>query len=341
MDSHQRHLAWFVSMCSPVLMLVVMTALLTGCTLPQIAPNAANLSLDDKETRALQIAQEYVADQNVDKAKSSLADLRLPNSAQWVALVAEKYIGEQRDREQTRALVLLAQALGSGSTRMALFVATPTPTHSPTPLPTATPTPSPTASPTATATATPLPTETPTAAPTATKAPPKPTVVRATSTPRPPTATPKPSVDYRVIKARLLSKDENHGCEGNHNFYFQVIDVNGAPVNGAVVLRIYSGETSVAGSKDSPWMLGTQDQGWGQFDIYKNGDQLKVIADPSKGEVASEVTRAMGVRDEEIPIPELIGAGYCSSEAECTQLVAENHLCRFHYSYEVVFQRTW
>jgi hypothetical protein len=165
--------------------------------------------------------------------------------------------------------------------------------------------------------------------------------VRATSTPRPPTATPKPSVDYRVIKARLLSKDENHGCEGNHNFYFQVIDVNGAPVNGAVVLRIYSGETSVAGSKDSPWMLGTQDQGWGQFDIYKNGDQLKVIADPSKGEVASEVTRAMGVRDEEIPIPELIGAGYCSSEAECTQLVAENHLCRFHYSYEVVFQRTW
>ena len=338
MDLRQPCLALTASVNRIVLVLAAVTVLLGGCTLPQVAPQAGNLSLDDKEARAVQIAQAYATDQNIDKAKSGLADLGLPNSAQWVALVAEKYIGEQRDGEQTRALVVLAQALGNGSARLALYIATPTPTHSPTPLPTDTPTPQPTATPTATDTATPLPTETPTAAPTAT---PKPTQVRATSTPRPPTATPRPAVDYRVVKARLLTKDENHGCEGNHNFFFQVIDANGAPVNGAVVLRIYSGETSVAGSKDSPWVLGTQDQGWGQFDIYKNGDQLKVIADPSKGDIVSETTRAMSVRDEEIPIPELMGAGYCSSEAECTQLIAENRLCRFHYSYEVVFQRTW
>lgn len=338
MDLRQPCLARATLKNRVVFALAIIAVLLSGCTLPQVAPQAANLSLNDKEAQALQIAQAYAADQNIDKAKSGLADLGLPNSAQWVALVAEKYIGEQRDREQTRALVLLAQALGSGSARLALYIATPTPTHSPTPLPTDTPTPQPTATPTATATATPLPTETPTAAPTAT---PKPTQVRATSTPRPPAPTPRPAVDYRVVKARLLTKDENHGCEGNHNFFFQVIDANGAPVNGAVVLRIYSGETSVAGSKDSPWTLGTQNQGWGQFDIYKNGDQLKVIADPSKGDVVSETTRAMSVRDEEIPIPELLGAGYCSSEAECTQMVADNHLCRFHYSYEVIFQRTW
>ena len=322
-------------------MLVVIALWLTGCALPPMASNASNLSLDDKEAHAVQIAQDFVVDQNLDKAKASLAEMKLPNSTQWVSLVAEKYISEQRDRQQTRALALLAEALGSGNARVALFVATPTPPNSPTPLPTSTPTPLPTATPTATATATPVPTETPTAAPTATKAPPKPTQVRATATPRPPTATPRPAVDYRVVKSRLLTKDENHGCEGNHNFFFQVIDVNGAPVNGAVVLRVYSGETSISGSKDSPWVLGTANQGWGQFDIYKNGDQLKIIADPSKGDVVSETTRAMSVRDEEIPIPELIGAGYCSSEAECAQLIAENHLCRFHYSYEVVFQRTW
>jgi len=339
MDFRQRH--WTQLIPLTMSMLVVMTMLLTGCALPQIAPNAGNLSLDDKELRAVQIAQDFLADNNLQKAKGSLAELNLPNSAQWVSLVAEKYISEQRDRQQTRALALLAQALGSGNARVALFIATPTPTNSPTPLPTATPTPPPTPTPTETATATPLPTETPTAAPTATKAPPKPTQVRATSTPRPPTATPRPAVDYRVVKARLLTKDENHGCEGNHNFFFQVLDANGAPVNGAVVLRVYSGETSISGSKDSPWALGTPNQGWGQFDIYKNGDQLRVIADPNKGDVVSETTRAMGVRDEEIPIPELMGAGYCSSEAECAQLVAENRLCRFHYSYEVVFQRTW
>ncbi len=318
---------------------IALTLFLSGCAVPQVVPALSDLTLEQKETQAVQIAQEYATDHDLDRAKTSLASLQLPNSAQWVALVAEKYMANQGDPEQARALVFLAQALGSGNSRMALFVATPTPTDSATPEPTATPTLTATPLPTATDTATPLPTETPTTVPTATKAPP--TRVRATPTPRPPTATPPPAVDYRVVKARLLSKEENHGCNGNHNFFVQVIDAGGAPVNGAVVLRIYAGETSISGSKDSPWVLGTMDQGWSQFDIYKNGDQLKVIADPVKGEVTSEVTRPMSVRDEEIPIPELIGGGYCGSEAECTQLIAENHLCRFHYSYEVIFQRTW
>lgn len=339
MDLRQPCLARATLKNRVVFALAIIAVLLSGCTLPQVAPQAANLSLDDKEAQALQIAQAYAADQNIDKAKSGLADLGLPNSAQWVALVAEKYIGEQRDREQTRALVLLAQALGSGSARLALYIATPTPTHSPTPLPTDTPTPQPTATPTATATATPLPTETPTAAPTAT---PKPTQVRATSTPRPPAPTPRPAVDYRVVKARLLTIEENHQCMGNHHIFFQVVDRNGIPINGAEVKRVYVGDTSISGSKDSPWAPGTQNQGWGEFAQKDNGDQVFVSADPEKGAVTSEVTRSLGLRPvEEISVDELIAAGYCTSEAECTDRARRYQLCIGHFSYEVVFQRTW
>ncbi len=330
---HRRWLAW-------PLLLLCLVVLLASCGAG--IPAAPALGLDEKEAATLRVAQAFVANKDLSAAESQLAELNLPNRAQWVGLVADKYLNEGRDEQATRALIALAQAMGSGTDAMALFVATATPTQTPSPLPTSTPTPLPTATSTATPTATPVPTDTPTPAPTATSRPPSATPVRATPTPVPPTVPPKPAVDYRVVKSRLLTIAENGGCNGNHNFFVQVIDANGAPVNGAIVQRVYvPEETSVSGSKDSPFAQGTTGQGWGQFDIFKNGDQLLVIADPTKGPVTSEVTRSMSVRDEEIPIPELIGAGYCGSEAECSQLIAENRLCRFHYSYEVVFQRTW
>ncbi len=331
-----RHRRWLT------LSLLLLSLAITVTSCGAGMPAAPALSLDEKETATVRVAQEFSTNRDLAAAESRLDELDLPNRAQWVALVADKYLNEGRSEQETRALIVLAQAMGSSTDKMARFVATATPTITPSPLPTNTPTPEPTATSTATPTATPLPTETPIPAPTATSRPPTATPVRATATPVPPTVPPKPAVDYRVVKSRMLTIDENGGCAGNHNFFVQVVDANGAPINGVVVQRVYaSGETTVSGSKDSPFAQGTAGQGWGQFDIFKNGDQLLVISDPTKGAVTSEVTRSMSVRDEEIPIPELIGAGYCSSEAECTQLIAENRLCRFHYSYEVVFQRTW
>lgn len=331
-----RHRRWLT------LSLLLLSLAITVTSCGAGMPGAPALSLDEKETATVRVAQEFNTNRDLAAAESRLDELDLPNRAQWVALVADKYLNEGRSEQDTRALIALAQAMGSSTDAMALFVATATPTSTPSPLPTSTPTPEPTATSTATPTATALPTDTPVPAPTATSRPPTATPVRATATPVPPTVPPKPAVDYRVVKSRLLTIDENGGCAGNHNFFVQVVDANGTPINGVVVQRVYaSGETTVSGSKDSPFAQGTVGQGWGQFDIFKNGDQLLVISDPTKGAVTSEVTRSMSVRDEEIPIPELIGAGYCSSEAECTQLIAENRLCRFHYSYEVVFQRTW
>ncbi len=333
-----RHRRWLT--LSVLLLGLAITVISCGAGMPA----APDLSLDEKEAATVRVAQEFSTNRDLAAAESRLDGLDLPNRAQWVALVADKYLNEGRSELETRALIVLAQAMGSSTDEMALFVATATPTSTPSPVPTSTPTPEPTATSTPTPTATALPTETPIPAPTATSRPPTATPVRATATPVPPTVPPKPAVDYRVVKSRILTIDENGGCMGNHNYFVQVIDAGGAPINGVVVQRVYaSGETTVSGSKDSPFAQGTAGQGWGQFDIYppSHGDQLLVISDPTKGAVTSEVTRSMSLRDEEISVPELMGAGYCSSEAECNERIALNHLCRGHYSYEVVFQRTW
>ena len=74
-----------------------------------------------------------------------------------------------------------------------------------------------------------------------------------------------------------------------------------------------------------------------------------VKSDPTAGrEVTSQVTELLSSDDWKIGIPKLIEAGYCPDEATCNVLwnsgvfgVGNNSLCWGHYSWEVVFQRTW
>ncbi|MCD6290611.1 MAG: SH3 domain-containing protein [Anaerolineae bacterium] len=151
-----------------------------------------------------------------------------------------------------------------------------------------------------------------------------------TPTPRPPTPTPvpRPQAEFRVVSTRLLSIQENGGCLGMHNIFVKVIDASGAPLNGIRVGRVWVPEDVK--------ITGADNKGPGRavFDLFKHGDQVHVLG------FSSETTRPLEVEDEKIPIPELIGAGYCPNEAECHRLISQNHLCRFHYSWEVVFQRT-
>jgi len=152
-----------------------------------------------------------------------------------------------------------------------------------------------------------------------------------TPTPLPPTATPvpQPQVDFRVASTRLLSIQENGGCVGMHNIFVTVIDAAGAPLDGIQVGRVWV--------PDDIKVTGADGKGPGRvvFDLFKHGDQVRVL------NFSSETTRPLEVEDEKIPIPELIGAGYCPDEAECRRLINENRLCRYHYSWEVIFQRTW
>lgn len=157
-------------------------------------------------------------------------------------------------------------------------------------------------------------------------APPPPTATPLPATPTPP---PAPAVDFRVVKTRLLSKEENGGCVGMHNIFVTVLDASGAPLNGIRVGRVWV--------PDDIKVTGADNKGPGkvEFDLFKHGDQVRVL------DFSSETTRPLEVEDEKIPIPELIAAGYCSSPEECQDLIDRNRLCRYHYSWEVVFQRTW
>ncbi len=152
-----------------------------------------------------------------------------------------------------------------------------------------------------------------------------------TPTPRPPTPTPipQPQVDFRVVSTRLLSIQENGGCMGMHNIFVTVLDAAGAPLDGVQVGRVWVPEDVKTTGADN------KGPGKAVFDLFKHGDQVHVL------NYNSETTRPLEVEDEKIPIPELIGAGYCPNEDECRRLISENRLCRFHYSWEVIFQRTW
>ena len=182
--------------------------------------------------------------------------------------------------------------------------------------------------------------------------PPPPTNTPAPAAPAPsptPAAAAKPAVDYRIVEQRLLTISENGGCMGKHSIFFQVVDLNGAPVNGAVVQRVTSAETATAGGdmgKDCFWHLGVRNEGCGEFDIYGGGDQVKVIADPTLGQVTSEVSRKISTQDADQSIDELLATGYCP-EGRANCIWRQNpgndlkpQLCNGHYSGFIKFQRT-
>ena len=125
------------------------------------------------------------------------------------------------------------------------------------------------------------------------------TVAVAQNIPPVPTAAPKPTaapqptaapvaaqapagVDYKIVETRMLNINENGGCMGKHNFYVQVVDAGGAPVNGAVIGRVWAPqETAIAGQKDCFWNIGVMNEGCAHFDIYNASDNVLVLADPT------------------------------------------------------------
>lgn len=182
----------------------------------------------------------------------------------------------------------------------------PTFTSTPTPTDTPTFTPTPTDTPTDTPTHTPTPTDTPTNTPR-----PRP---KATSTPIPPTETPTPDVDFRLAKVRRLSPCENHG---NHHIYIYVLDKegNGLPNVKVRVTWGPEGAELVTGKKPeiSP--------GYVDFPMFKGTHAVQIM--DYKSEVASGITP-------DIPIDE-----------PCNETGNMKGNSLYHYSYEVVFQRTY
>jgi hypothetical protein len=207
--------------------------------------------------------------------------------------------------------------------------ATPTssPTHTATPSPTDTPTPTNTSTATATATSTPEPS--PTATDTPTPAPPAPTPT--------PTDTPVPSVDFVVKTWRLVPRVLN-GCDnaghGNHNLFITVIDANGAPLDGVIVGDTWNNVEEVSGRKGP---------GLGEIPLYANAMEMIVKRDAATGQAyTSESTPPCASYLTDIPNETLAEADYCANVDHC-QWMRDNDpwFCGGHYSWEVVFQRTY
>ena len=332
---------------------------------------ASDLSQEYVDEIIIMAAADFAEHEDVERAKIILADLNVPNSAQYVSLVAERMIRTNRGPvgQDIENVVQLADALGVSTVSMIAYVSTPT------------------AQPTATSPATLTPTNTlvvqagaqaeaksvqageievetqtqteaePTPAPTDTPLPPTDTPVPTlpptpvpVDTPLPPTDTPEPEpvaasseFDFVITKQRLLSKEENGGCMGMHNIFVTVVDGSGNPIKGAELGDVWGNPGPSTGHK------GDDKPGLAVYDLYKNGFKIFVKNDPTAGrQVTSQVTELLSSNDWEIGIPKLIEAGYCPDEGTCRVLwnsgtfgEGNNSLCWGHYSWEVTFQRTW
>ncbi|MBN1218474.1 MAG: hypothetical protein JXM69_06080 [Anaerolineae bacterium] len=306
----------------------------------------------------IMVAADFAEHHDVKRAKESLAKLEVPNTAQYVSMVAERMIQVNRGPvdEEIKNVVDLAEALGVSTVSMIAYVSTPTSTPTNTPPPTPTPTNTPVVS-----TSTPtlvievqtlsaeeaIPAEneaispetpTPEPEPTDPPLPPSPT-----DTPEP-TPTPTPEFDFTITKVRLLNKEENGGCLGMHSIFVTVVDAAGNPLKGVEMGDAWNAVPGVVtGHK------GDDQPGLAVYDLYKNGYMIFVKSDPTAGRpVTSQQTELLSSNDWEIGIPRLIEAGYCPDEGTCRVLwnsgvagEGNNSLCWGHYSWEVTFQRAW
>jgi hypothetical protein len=263
------------------------------------------------------------------------------------------------------AVLLIECCMLASIPRSAPLTSTPVavlPTSTPTPLPptptptrvkpadTPRPSPTDTLTPIPTDTSTPLPTHTPTFIPTDTPVPATDTPTP-TFTPLPPADTPTPTppaYDFVVVHQRIWTNEENGGvsengtvtgCGYGHEIYVWVLDAAGNPLDGVVIGDTYDNPRHISGEKGP---------GHAQYDLHMNGFRLLVVEDNNAGRpVTSEISQVMSSNDWEIPILWLIDGHYCATEDECIarradpNRVGTNSLCWGHYSYEIVFQRTW
>jgi len=234
-------------------------------------------------------------------------------------------------------------------TSTATITDTPPPTAPPTDTATATPTESPTAPtrPTTAPTRTPLPTDTPTATPSPTEPPTDtptapPTQAAPAATRRPPTPTPVTGdgFSYDITMQRMLHIDENGGVIGNHNIYVHVFNANGDPLDGVVVCRFFALQLQPP-DPHACGISGETGPGRMHFDVYSGDKVFVASADPDHRPL-SAYTRPLEQEPAAMTdLQELVDNGYCESIEDCLIRMPINNLVRFHYSYEVHFQRRW
>ena len=225
----------------------------------------------------------------------------------------------------------------------------PTPTALPSSTPTQSPTPTTTFTALPSATFTPqLPTSTPTPLPTFTPAPPpadtaSPELAAPTTVPEAspiPIAPPAPGVDFVLRYVRMRTNEENSWdgtlglgqCGSDHSIYVHVADAQENLLDGILIGDKY-GNFEVPTGVDGPGAV--------RILVWSATMELAVMGHQDGSRYTSQFTPPLSTLDEQIPLEWLQQAGYCVSPEDCRWRVDNNQLCRGHYSYDVIFQRTW
>ena len=185
----------------------------------------------------------YVADGNLERARTRLEGLEQEDVGQAMQKLIEEYAAAGRPAETLRRMTMLAEALQVHTPAMLVYLYTPTlppprpasPTDTPAPTPTHTPTPRPTAVPTVTA---------PEPAPTATSSPVTPTP---SDSPEPAGTPPTPTPTPPLLQ-RLQLAEQEQICEPEQTPHIEVSvrDERGAGVPGVDVLLTSAEETNRA-----------------------------------------------------------------------------------------------
>ena len=127
----------------------------------------------------------------------------------------------------------------------------------------------------------------------------------------------------------------NSGCaKGMHNIFIVVQDANGAPLDGVVVGDTWNNVEDVSGRKGP---------GRTEINLWANAMEITVKRDAATGHAySSEASPPSGSFLTDIPNEQLAEAGYCANVDHC-QWMRENDPwhCAAHYSWEIIFQRTY
>lgn len=168
MQSHNTRFPWVMLLIGLLLGLfggLAYAWFLNPVTYDNIAP--ARLSPEDQQAYVLLVAEAYLSDHDLERARARLNTLGVHDVGSMVAVQADSAFLSGADIEQLRALAVLAEALGAASLASEVFAGTPvlvaeSPSAAPTatfegmPVPGLTPSPIP---------PTPVPTPSPTLAP--------------------------------------------------------------------------------------------------------------------------------------------------------------------------------
>lgn len=168
--------------------------------------------------------------------------------------------------------------------------------------------------------------------------PPTPVPVPTTPPAVAPEAPEAPPVDtsnphFTVTGKRLWGKQENDGCVGKHLLRIHVKDANGNPLNGVVLKGLYVGDEIATGEQG-------KGDGIMEYDLHGSGEGFTVIRDADGREASSDRAEGFTTRSIDIDKNTLIGAGYCTNDADC-DVFYNSYGCHGHHSWEATFVRNY